>query len=73
MYHVGANAILIEPFQKKDETHQIAAHNRILERIKKADLQVDLQVMDNEASKAFLANITNKWKYKHQLVPPDMH
>ena len=29
--------------------------------------------MGNEASKAFLANITNKWKCKYQLVPTDMH
>jgi len=50
----------------KNGAHQIAAHNKILERIKKADLQVDLQVMDNEASKAFLANITDKWKCKYQ-------
>jgi hypothetical protein len=44
-----------------------------LECIKAAGLQGELQVLDNKASKAYLENITDKWKCKDQLVPPDMH
>jgi hypothetical protein len=44
-----------------------------MERLKAKRMAVDLQVMDNEASADFKANITNKWKANFQLVPPDMH
>ena len=73
MYHVGANEILIKPFQTKSSAHRIPAHNRVLERLKAAGMQVDLQIMDNEVSKAYLDNITGKCKNKYQLVPQDMH
>jgi hypothetical protein len=61
-YLVGANAILIEQFQTKSNAHRISAHNRILERLKAAGMQVDLQIMDNEVTKAYLDNITGKWE-----------
>jgi hypothetical protein len=44
-----------------------------MERLKSKGMAVDLQVMDNEASADFKANINNKWKATFQLVPPDMH
>ena len=51
-YRIRANTILIKPFQTKSDAHRIPAHNRILERLKAAGMQVDLQIMDNEVSKA---------------------
>ena len=36
-------------------------------------MQVELQIIDNEVSKAYLDNITGKEKSKYQLVLPDMH
>ena len=40
-------------------------------RLKAAGLDVDLQVLDNEASKDYKEAMINKWKVKYQLVPPD--
>ena len=42
-------------------------------RLKAAGLDVDLQVLDNEASKDYKAAMVTKWKVKYQLVPPDMY
>ena len=42
-------------------------------KLKAAGLDVDLQVLDNEASKAYKEAMVNKWNVKYQLVPPDMH
>ena len=72
-HHVGANAILIEPFKSKADTHRIPAYNAIMERFKARGLHVNLQILDNEASAAYIECITNKWKCQHQKVPPDMH
>jgi hypothetical protein len=72
-HHVRANAIIIEPFKFKADTHQIPAHNAVMERMKAHGLSVNLQVLDNEASATYIDCITNKWKCKHQKVPPDIH
>ena len=72
-HHVGANAIFIEPLKSKADTHQIPAYNAIMERMKARGLSVNLQVLDNEASAAYIDCITNKWKCKHQNLLPDMH
>ena len=42
-------------------------------RLKAAGLDVDLQVLDNKASKDYKEAIVNKWKVRYQLVQPDMH
>ncbi|KAL7549690.1 hypothetical protein ACHAWF_012953 [Thalassiosira exigua] len=42
-------------------------------RLAKKELDVDLQLLDNEASEAFCDLITKNWKHKFQLVPPNMH
>jgi hypothetical protein len=34
---------------------------------------VDLNIRDNEASADFKQVITESWKTKFQLMPPDMH
>jgi hypothetical protein len=72
-HHVGLNSILVEPFKSRADTHRIPAYNRIMERLRARGITVDLQIFDNEASAAYIANITVKWKCKHQQVPPDIH
>ncbi len=72
-YHVGANVILIQPFKSKADAHRIPAYNTIMERLKSQGISVDLHILDNEASAAYIDCITNKWKCEHQKIPPNMH
>jgi hypothetical protein len=44
-----------------------------MERLRARGITVELNILDNECSIDFISNITNKWKCKHQKVPPDMH
>ena len=71
-YH-SSNLILAQPFANRKDKHRMAAYDTIMTRIKAAGLDVDLQVLDNETSKEYKEIMTNKWKVKYQLVPPDMH
>jgi hypothetical protein len=59
-YHVGAGVILTETYQTKHNRHHIPAYNKIMERLKSANLRVNMQVLDNEVSKAYLDTITFK-------------
>jgi hypothetical protein len=36
-------------------------------------MDVDLQVLENEASKEYNEIMTEEWNVKYQIVPPDMH
>ena len=72
-YHKLSNVILCAPFANRSDAHRLAAYNSIMHRLTKRGLTVDLQILDNEASKDFKANIEDKWKAKYQLVPPDVH
>ena len=72
-HHVGSNSILVEAFKKKSDTHRIPAFNKIMERLQARGITVELNILDNECSTAYITNITNKWGCKHQKVPPDMH
>jgi hypothetical protein len=49
------------------------AFNTIMERLAARSLLVDLNIRDNEASADFKRVITESWKTKFQLVPPDKH
>jgi hypothetical protein len=73
VYHDAANVILVQPFQSKADHHPIPAYNTIMKHLKARGIKVDLQVLDNEASAAYIQSITKVWKCKHQKVPPDMH
>ena len=42
-------------------------------RLKASRPDVDLQGLDNEASKNYEEAMVNKWKVKYQLFPSDMH
>ena len=72
-HHIGANAIIIQPFKSKADAHQIPVYNAIMERMKARGLSVNPHVLDNEVSAAYIGCITKIWKCKHQKVPPDMH
>jgi hypothetical protein len=72
-YHDAANVILVQPFQSKADHHCIPAYKAIMKRLKARGIKVDLQVLDNEASAAYIQSITEVWTCKHQKVPPDMH
>jgi hypothetical protein len=72
-YHNAPNVILVQHFQSKVDHHCIPAYNAIMKRFKARGIKVDLQVLNNEASAAYIQSITEVWKCKHQKVPPDMH
>ena len=50
-YHCDTNAILIEPFQTREDRHRIPAYTRIMTRLKTRGHIIDHQVLDNKASK----------------------
>jgi hypothetical protein len=72
-YHMDGNLILQQAFQTKANKHRILAFNTIMERFAACGLSVDLNIRDNEASADFKRVITESWKTKFHLVPPDMH
>ena len=72
-YHCDSNAILAAPFKSRKDIHRLAAYDSIMRRLKARGFDVDLHILDNEASKAYKDLITEKWKVKFQLVPPNMH
>ncbi|KAL7531241.1 hypothetical protein ACHAWF_011470, partial [Thalassiosira exigua] len=60
-------------FPSRKDEHRLAAFDTIMERIKAMGHDVDLQILDNEASKKYRERITKEWGHKFQLVPPNMH
>ena len=44
-----------------------------MQQLKERGLLVDLQVLDNESSKAYKQTIMEKWGITYQLVPPHVH
>ena len=72
-YHNKANMILIKEFQTRHNQHCIPAYNAIMQRLKDRGIAVTNQVLYNEASAAYKAEITSRWKCTYQLVLLDMH
>ena len=72
-FHCDINAILIEPFQYRYDHHHIAAHSRIMTCLSERGYAVDLQVLNNQASKEYHQVVTQTWKAIFQLVPPNVH
>ena len=72
-YHVDSNSILHVPFKTKADKHRIEAYTSIRQRLSALGHKVDLQILDNEASGEYKRVITEVWKSRYQLVPPDMH
>ena len=50
-YHCDINAILIEPFQTREDRHRILAYTRIITRLKTRGHTIDHQVLDNKVNK----------------------
>jgi hypothetical protein len=71
--HTDGDLILQQAFQTKVDKHCIPAFNTIMARLAACGLLVGLNIRDNEASSDFKRVITESWKTKFQLVPPDMH
>ena len=66
-YH-SSDPISVQPFTARKDKHRIEAYNTIMTRLKAVGLDVDLQVLDNEAcSKDYKEAMINKWKMKYQL------
>jgi len=72
-YHMAGNLILQQAFPTKADKYLIHAFNNIMTRLTARGLTVDLNIRDNEASADFKKVITETWRAKFQLVPPDMH
>ncbi len=72
-YHMDRNLILQQAFQTKADKHCIPAFNTIMVQLAACGCLVNLNIRDNEASVDFKRVITESWKTKFQLVPPDMH
>ena len=72
-YHCDTNAILVESFQTREDSHSIPAYTRIMTRLKTRGHVINHQVLDNEASKEYRRNVTDIWAATYQLVPPDVH
>ncbi|KAL7545702.1 LOW QUALITY PROTEIN: hypothetical protein ACHAWF_009053, partial [Thalassiosira exigua] len=69
-FHCDANIIFACPFKTRKDKHLLEAYNAMMERLAKKELDVDLQILDNEASEAYHGLITKTWKHNFQLVPP---
>ena len=57
-YHCDTNAIFAVPFKTRADRHCLPAYNSIMQRLKDRDLIVDLQILNNEASKQYKQTIT---------------
>ena len=42
-------------------------------RLNKRGHNVDIQILDNYASQAYRINIEDKWNYRFQIVPRNVH
>ena len=50
VYH-SSNAILVQPFKSRKDTHRLEAYNIIMQRLNDRDLLMDLHILDNKCSK----------------------
>ena len=65
--------ILQQAFPTKVDKHCIPSFNNIMTHLNAQGLSVNCNIRDNEASADFKRVITETWRAKFQLVPPDMH
>ena len=72
-YHCDSNAIMVVPFKTRKDKDRMAAYNTIMQSLKDRDMLVNLQILDNEASKEYKTLIKDKWNINHQLVPSHIH
>ena len=50
-YHCSANTIMAVPFKSRKDKDRMVAYNSIMQRLKDRNMLVNLQILDNEASK----------------------
>jgi hypothetical protein len=70
--HAQTNAILVQPFANKSDTHKIPAYNAIFKHLAACHKAPTLHIMDNEASMALQRAIAANG-CQIQLVPPHVH
>ena len=68
-YHCDSNAIMEVPSKSLKYKDLMVAYNTIMRRLKDRNMLVNLQILDNEASKEYKTIIKYKWNIKYQLVP----
>ena len=49
-YHCDANMILAVPLKSRKDTHRLLAYDKLMQRMRDHELNVDLQILDIEAS-----------------------
>ena len=72
-YHCDANAIIAVSFKSQKDKDRMFDYNSIIQRLKDRNMLVNLQILDNEASKEYKTIIKNQWKIKYQLVLSHIH
>ena len=72
-YYCDSNAILVAQFKTRKEKHRLEAYKSIMARLRKNGMNVNLQILDNEASSKVKHLIKEDLGIKYQLVPPDIH
>ena len=51
----------------------MTGYNTIMQLLKDRDMLINLQILDNEASKEYKTLIKDKWNINYQLVPSHIH
>eukprot|EP00957_Ditylum_brightwellii_P128797 9824709-Ditylum_brightwellii.AAC.1 len=72
-YHCDSNAILAAPFKTRTDRYHVIVYDSIMQRLKDRKLLVGLQILDNEAIKAYKQTIKSDWGIKFQLVLLHIH
>ena len=72
-YHCYSNEIIDVPFKSRKYKYHMVAYNSIIQHLKDRNIIVNLQILDNEASKEYKTIIKYQWKIKYQLVPSHTH
>jgi hypothetical protein len=70
--HLNANYIFNEPMKNRTKEKMMAAYQRIVNRMRAADLGLKKHIPDNEASKAFKAKIKEN-EMEYEPIPPGNH
>ena len=65
-YYCDSNAIIVVPFKTRKDKDRMAAYNTIIQRLKDRNMLVNLQILDNEASKEYKTLIKYKWNIDYQ-------
>ncbi len=70
--HLDANYIFVEPMRSRSKEEMIRAYEKIINRMRLADLGLKKHTLDNKALEAFKQCIQEQ-QMKYELVPPGNH